>query len=119
MFNGHQQHVNVVIDDLDLIMVPDLASQDANYFTLGSCTRGGDFTPKIMISEHYWSYMSDGEREMLIDHELGHCVLNREHDATWIEVNGDLVPKSLMYPYAFNESIFFNHYQYYMLELFH
>ena len=47
----------------------------------------------IIINEELACYGNSEELEALIFHELGHCILNREHDNSLLK-NGD--PKSLM-----------------------
>lgn len=52
-----------------------------------------DFSgPQIIVSEAAWKCLDDSARESLMFHELGHCVLGRDHKNTWI---GDR-PESLM-----------------------
>ncbi len=52
----------------------------------------------IEIDPTFWNGASDDEREELLFHELGHCILGREHDETKLYLN---IPKSIMYPYVF------------------
>lgn len=56
----------------------------------GVCLKNGD----VRVSASFWAIASDAEKEMLIFHELGHCVLNREHDTS---LNSEGYPKSYMY----------------------
>ena len=56
---------------------------------------------EIKISEAYWNAISNSSREALLFHELGHCVLNRDHVTTTMWYNGGIVPTSFMYPYTF------------------
>ena len=51
-------------------------------------------TGNIGIDKSYWEYADDLEREQLILHELGHCVLGLSHNT---EMTGSC-PESLMYP---------------------
>lgn len=51
---------------------------------------------EVLIDRSSWFFMDHWQREMLVFHELGHCVLGRKHDSTLI--NG--WPRSLMYPQA-------------------
>lgn len=39
---------------------------------------------KIMVDRAAWDALGDEQREILMFHELGHCVLNREHAAEGI-----------------------------------
>jgi hypothetical protein len=59
----------------------------------------------IVLDETHWNKSDMYERESLVFHELGHCVLNKEHDASMISSFYflDYRPKSIMHPYAFYE----------------
>jgi hypothetical protein len=46
---------------------------------LGVCTLG-DGTPTITISKTQWDSLSEENKELLLFHEMGHCLLNRTHD---------------------------------------
>ncbi len=47
---------------------------------LGQCKSYSDGSQQIIVDEQYWNRISDYEREYLVFHELGHCVLEREHN---------------------------------------
>ncbi len=47
--------------------------------TLGQCKSYSNGAKQIVIDQPYWSRASDVEREYLVFHELGHCILGREH----------------------------------------
>jgi hypothetical protein len=49
----------------------------------------------VVFDKETWPTYSDSEKEELVFHELGHCVLDRDHDSTKI----DGMPMSIMYPY--------------------
>jgi len=79
--------------------------------TLGRCNNfktliGGLYLPQefrsIEINRAYWKKASFFDKESTILHEFGHCILNIEHDTSWI---GESIltsrPKSIMYPYTF------------------
>lgn len=58
-------------------------------FLWANCTDG-----TITIRRDYWYKTKEDTRESLIYHELGHCVLGRDHTQAW---NTDLnIPLSLM-----------------------
>lgn len=67
----------------------------------------------IEIDPDYWQLTSETKKEVLLFHELGHCVLGRDHDEQRIYYT---VPKSIMYPYLF-DSAFRTHRSYYVEEL--
>ena len=80
------------IDDL-VVKFGDTGSPRAR----GVCKLSDDAPPTVVINKATWDVISDEEREELILHELGHCVLKRKHkDAT----RPDGAPESIMYPYS-------------------
>ncbi|NND33374.1 MAG: hypothetical protein HKN76_12355 [Saprospiraceae bacterium] len=50
-----------------------------NNANLGWCTYNSDRPNAITINSIYWDVLNALEKEKLIFHELGHCVLNRPH----------------------------------------
>lgn len=75
----------------------------------------------IKIDPSYWALVEDDlEREQLMFHELGHCVLNRGHDETLTDLGPyHDVPTSLMYPVAFAYYDYYSGFHdHYMRELF-
>lgn len=46
---------------------------------LGVCTLG-EGAPTITISSTQWASLSEDTKELLLLHEMGHCLLNRSHD---------------------------------------
>lgn len=70
---------------------------------------------KIQIDREYFDSSTDLEREQLIFHELGHCVLERDHTKHKDEHKK---PMSIMYPYTLSESTYVSKYREYMDELF-
>jgi Zn-dependent peptidase ImmA (M78 family) len=48
--------------------------------TLGQCKSYSDGSKQIIIDQPFWESASDIEREYVVFHELGHCLLNRSHD---------------------------------------
>ena len=64
------------------------------YKIVGLCTRyEGDPVPHIIIDTAFWNTALDRQREELMFHEMGHCVLNREHRN---DVGKDGCPMSIM-----------------------
>lgn len=53
-------------------------------------------TTQISVSESYWMTASEPEREELIFHELGHCLLGRDHDDNVMPISGGTIYKSIM-----------------------
>lgn len=67
----------------------------------------------IEIDPDYWQSTSETRKEVLLFHELGHCVLGRDHDEQKVYYT---VPKSIMYPYLF-EHAYQTYRSYYVEEL--
>ena len=81
----------------------------------GVCEFSDDTTPTITISEDIWNQIDDSEREELVFHELGHCVLRRKHLAGNSEKG---IPNSIMNPYSIRGSIYEQNRDAYLGELF-
>ena len=47
---------------------------------LGQCITYTDGTRAVRIDENYWSTLTDLDKEYIVFHELGHCLLNRAHN---------------------------------------
>ena len=83
---------------------------------LGQCETGGFLSnPHIRINEAKWMYLGETQREILIFHELGHCVLNRLHR---LDFGSDGNPASIMYPTVIAGIIYERNKEYYLRELF-
>lgn len=50
--------------------------------TLGQCKTYSDGSQEVIIDEQYWNRISSSEKEYLVFHELGHCLLDKEHNDT-------------------------------------
>lgn len=100
------------IDDLIVTLTP----QDVPH--VGRCIRGGDFTPVIQLDPFFWNNSDDMDREQLIFHELGHCILGRGHTSQFVTLNGETIPQSIMYPDFISEDIYTEYHDYYIIELF-
>lgn len=83
--------------------------------TIGLCTTGCKGCPIVSIKGSYWNTKGDVTRQMLINHELGHCLLLRGHNSV---VDGDGNPVSLMYPRMFSSSLYTASREEYVEELF-
>lgn len=60
----------------------------------GHCSKSDNETPRIDLNENYWKFATDQQKEILLFHELGHCLLNREHDDT---LSSNKAPASIMF----------------------
>ena len=125
-----EEKYGVKVDDLDMTFA---ALSDAG--VLGYCQKsvrtekrmeGGALvehvyaTPVIVLNTKYWDRIgttafTDSDKEQLVYHELGHCVLNRPH----VE---EKVTSSIMNPYhktaAWYGNIYERNYSNFMIELF-
>lgn len=81
--------------------------------TVGTCSAINGF-PLVVIDQGYWNISNVYEKEELIMHELGHCLLNREHCEA--KENGEGV--SLMKPDLFDSSVYSNNREKLIDELF-
>ena len=45
----------------------------------GQCQHLSDDSERVVIDRTYWNQSSSIEREFIVFHELGHCILNRSH----------------------------------------
>lgn len=50
-----------------------------SFGVLGQCFRDPDDINQIHLDRTYWEGASDLEKEFVVFHELGHCLLNRGH----------------------------------------
>ncbi len=59
----------------------------------GICQRRTLKLPKVVIDERYWNTLSLEMKEVLLYHELGHCILDREHKdgITTVDGSGDVL----------------------------
>ncbi len=79
----------VGIDEVELPSTIKLAT--LKDYTLGVCKVNGT----IEINVKYWKSLSLNCREQLLMHELGHCVLNRQHE------NGGIMAENMTeYPHC-------------------
>lgn len=87
----------------------------------GTCRLWYDGRREIIVSEQFYNDTKDDEflLQATVFHELGHCVLDRDHDWGKTTQNSAKIYKSLMYPYVFSSSTTYeDHYDYYHDELF-
>jgi hypothetical protein len=89
---------------------------------VGNCTVGFDTARIVTVNTAYWYAASENARLQLVYHELGHCLLNRAHVASYVAFPEGVVPTSVMSPHAFAEGseldAFAAHRGYYEHELF-
>lgn len=81
----------------------------------GYCEHGNRSTPEVVIDADWWGSHGPVEQEMLMFHELGHCLLHLEHDN---RLNADGMPVSTMYWAIFDEYYYSTFREYYLTQLF-
>lgn len=86
--------------------------------SLAICHTNGYDTPTIVVDFGYWSGTSDNDREELMYHEFGHCVLGRRHLEGEYMNGGNGIPLSIMASLHFDGMTYFLNHEYYMVELF-
>jgi len=69
----------------------------------------------ITLDKKFWRNASDLRKETLLYHELGHCVLLRDHTSKRLPT-GEYA--SIMTPYILPEKDYIAHHEYYVMELF-
>lgn len=86
----------------------------------GVCEITEGETPRVTINERIWTNLTLMDRQEVIFHELGHCVLRRKHQEGTVTVGGywGTIPNSIMYPYRIPGSIYEPNQEYYDEELF-
>ena len=86
----------------------------------GVCIKYSSGYKEIQINPAHWENYSLEQKEQLIYHELGHCVLNRDHNNKLMDGNANC-PDSIMRSYMFNTNEITNcyvpEYEHYMEEL--
>lgn len=89
-------------------------SYNSRYITIGLCNP--HIKPiNVVLDKIYWQDATDMEREQLVFHELGHCILKRmKHKND--EYKG--IPLSIMGEYAMEPDVYVKYRNEYILELF-
>lgn len=82
----------------------------------GNCSSAGGNSKIITVNRSFWERASSADREALILHELGHCLLGRSHLAGYDFRHGRHY--SLMNPSFIGGNEFKRNRDYYLSELF-
>jgi hypothetical protein len=82
--------------------------------TIGLCEFSGSLR-RVTLDSAFWNSSSETYREILMHHELGHCVLERYHTSTRLS-SGQYA--SIMTPYILNSSVYAANKPYYVQELY-
>ena len=80
-FQSFEQEANyygleISLDEIDISAYVEHIEERG---TLGQCKSYSNGSKEVVIDNFYWSQADDLEREYLVFHELGHCILGREH----------------------------------------
>ena len=103
---GHAVTVSALVIDFD----------DTGKVDLAQCETGNLFsTPHIRINQNRWSFLNEDQREELLFHEMGHCVLDRLHRTDRL---ADGSPASIMFPTILQTATYQQNRDYYLQELF-
>ncbi len=65
---------------LDLSEVTLFLTEDLESIIQGQCVQYASGKSEIRIKQEFWNNASYWEKELLVFHELGHCILARSHD---------------------------------------
>jgi hypothetical protein len=108
--------VHIVIDDLIVEFTNQLTSE-----TLGECQFGNaNQTPIIIIDAQDWPGESTTYQKVVLYHELGHCILNRQHVFTGTILQSYCSATSIMWPYIENETnMYTENWTWYIQEMFY
>jgi hypothetical protein len=103
----HAQHPQV--HDL-VIQFGNLSGASEN----GVCVTG-NMSPTITIDQGVWAILPDSQRELLVYHELGHCIFFYHHDLAY---HTSTMPESIMYPTLFDGDTYESYHEYYLTQFF-
>jgi len=88
---------------------------------IGVCEQNFLQSPRVTVSRASWNLRGDDGREALIFHELGHCLLGRDHLDTFSaggQYRRGNIPASLMNTSGVSSTLYANFHDYYIKELF-
>lgn len=81
--------------------------------TAGLCVTYSNNKKEVQIDLDFWNKSNEITKEILIFHELGHCVLNRSHQYGSI----DECPRSIMNPQLLTDLCYIENREYYINQL--
>lgn len=77
IFEANERDVNLTIDSLGITVQFENISDPS---VIGRCRRDDNgVNESIAVDPIYWKLATELEKEYVMFHELGHCVLNRSH----------------------------------------
>lgn len=106
--------VDINIENLDLISRIEEIEEEG---VAGTCHFNSHQSNIVTIDQSFWNSASSNQKEMVVFHELGHCVLGRDHRE---EENNENACLSIMNSGTTGCQIFYNetNREYYLDELF-
>ena len=107
-----QNYVSLFEQETEEKVRIDIDYNKLEYPIVGVCITYTNDYKEIQIDPDGWIQFDENYREELIFHELGHCILGRDHDSNLI--SSIRVPKSIMYPYIFGNA--YSRYKNYYLD---
>jgi hypothetical protein len=114
---------NKVITHQDVPPAPSLEikfSDSLGGRVIGLCTWYGNGHRSVQIAKWFWQSHGESAKEQLMFHELGHCLLDRQHNDTMVysvDANQQ-VALSVMNSYHLSSSLYEGNYDSYIKELF-
>lgn len=64
---------------------------------VGLCSISEGEQPEIYIDRKYWARTDETMHEQLIFHEMGHCILHKNHDDQGVHIMNSYTPDELDY----------------------
>jgi hypothetical protein len=110
---GQSMGMDLSDHSITMNFLPELESKEPGTTILGVCTYLKDH---VVINRSAWDKMTIDRKEALINHELGHCILERGHENLIDSETGKEL--SLMNAYLLKSKDFKRKYDYYIRELF-
>jgi len=86
-FENEARKRNLIIDLAELDLTAEISEINEDNVA-GTCSYSSHFPNHITIDSSFWNNASDIIREMVVFHELGHCVLGQGHREE-TDVNGN------------------------------
>lgn len=99
--------------NLDMTFSESMPPSNNGGSVIGYCQRSSGYK-RVVIKISYWNSASVSDREQLVFHELGHCLLNLDHNDT-VEVapfwnnpyyQANNVPSSIMNTFHFDSGLY-------------
>ncbi len=94
------------------IQIASLSAYGAS--VIGLCETGGGMR-RVTFEPNFWNAASETQRELVVLHELGHCILYRGHLSTTL-ASGAYA--SIMYPVILSSATYLANQSHYLQELF-